>query len=73
IAAWFGHASIETASRHYGRAGRAWGELPYYRPSRSSIELVRVREAVLEQSKTPMSDQELINQVVSEDYLDGLF
>ena len=28
IAAWFGHASIETASRHYGRAGRAWGELP---------------------------------------------
>ena len=26
IAAWFGHASIETASRHYGRAGRAWGE-----------------------------------------------
>jgi len=34
---------------------------------------VRVREAVLEQSKTPMSDQELINQVVSEDYLDGLF
>ncbi|WP_247125306.1 integrase [Acinetobacter baumannii] len=25
IAAWFGHASIETASRHYGRAGRAWG------------------------------------------------
>ncbi|AMM30565.1 integrase (plasmid) [Acinetobacter baumannii] len=72
IAAWFGHASIETASRHYGRAGRAWGELPYYRPSRSSIEMVRVREAVLEQSKTPMSDQELINQVVSEDYLDGL-
>lgn len=72
IAAWFGHASIETASRHYGRAGRAWGELPYYRPSRSSIELVRVREAVMEQSKTPMSDQELINQVVSEDYLDGL-
>ncbi|MFP0285881.1 integrase [Acinetobacter baumannii] len=72
IAAWFGHASIETASRHYGRAGRAWGELPYYRPSRSSIELVRVREAVMEQSKTPMSNQELINQVVSEDYLDGL-
>lgn len=72
IAAWFGHASIETASRHYGRAGRAWGELPYYRPSRSSIELVRVREAVMEQSKMPMSDQELINQVVSEDYLDGL-
>lgn len=72
IAGWFGHASIDTASRHYGRAGRAWGELPQYRTSKYSVELVRIREAVLEQELTPMTDEELMNEVMPDQYLDDL-
>lgn len=40
IAAFFGHASILTARRHYGLAGSAWGDKFTFRPSAESISAV---------------------------------
>ncbi|WP_173912957.1 hypothetical protein [Acinetobacter sp. Marseille-Q1618] len=73
IAAWFGHASIQTASRHYSRAGRGWGELVSYQPSKQSIELVRIREAIIETQHASMTHHEYIDQAISDSYLDDLF
>lgn len=49
IAAFFGHASVETNSRHYGKAWFGWSKFPF-KPALESIEKVNGSEVYLQQN-----------------------
>ncbi|HHB1503277.1 TPA: integrase, partial [Acinetobacter baumannii] len=65
VAGWFGHASVQTASRHYGVAGKGWGDKPMFRTSKFSLEKVRMREQQLNQTKQ-LTEEDVLNSVLSD-------
>ncbi len=71
VAGWFGHASVQTASRHYGVAGKGWGDKPMFRTSKFSLEKVRMREQQLNQTKQ-LTEEDVLNSVLSDKDLDDL-
>lgn len=74
IAAFFGHASILTARRHYGLAGSAWGDKFTFRPSTESInavhgyKLVGARQS--ENNSENSSNQQRMNSDLDDKNLD---
>ncbi|TPR74150.1 integrase [Acinetobacter baumannii] len=71
VAGWFGHASVQTASRHYGVAGKGWGDKPMFRTSKFSLEKVRMREQQVNQTKQ-LTEEDVLNSVLSDKDLDDL-